>query len=116
MERAVRKQSFNIDCTVQNQVYDLYTCPANARADVIFLTVTNHVSSTNISIYWYDASKASTVVLAEAKNFAANETSTYNSGFTIVLEAGDKIQIKPSSNPTPHVDAICTVLETFVPI
>lgn len=116
VERPVRKQSFNVDCKVENQLYDLYTCPANVRAEVIFLLLVNASTNSSASAYWYDASKAYTSNLLTGKNLASGETHIYNSGFSLVLEAGDKLQIKPTNNVSPHIDAVCTVLETFVPV
>lgn len=113
--KPVRTQSFNIDCKVENQVYDLYTCPANVRAEVTFLLIVNASTTSSASAYWYDASKAYTSNLLTGKNLNAGETLVYNSGFSLILEAGDKLQIKPTNNASPHIDAVCTVLETFVP-
>ena len=113
--KSARKQSFNADCNVENQTFDLYTCPANCRAEVEMLMIVNAGGNTTVTVTWYDASKSYSSRIVGGKNMTAGEYLLFT-GASLVLEAGDKIQIKPTGNASPHIDGLCTVVETFVPV
>lgn len=113
--KPARKQSFNVDCKVENQAYDLYTCPANCRAEVEMLMIVNAGGNTTVTAVWYDASKSYSSRIVGGKNMGVGEYLLFT-GASLVLEAGDKLRITPTSNAAPHIDGLCTVVETFIPI
>jgi hypothetical protein len=49
------------------------------------------------------------------KNLTLGEFIQFSDSY-IVLEAGDKLEITPTSNDTPDIHAFCTVEETFIPV
>jgi hypothetical protein len=110
-----RKQSFNADCNVENQTFDLYTCPANCRAEVEMLMIVNAGGNTTVTVVWNDASKSYSSRIVGGKNMGAGEYLLFT-GASLVLEAGDKLQITPTGNSAPHIDGLCTVMETFIPV
>ena len=94
---------------------DVYTCPANCVSEVTFIHIVNGESSgTNtVDITWYVAADSYTSKFLNDKGVAHNEAVTHNN-IDIVLQAGDKIQVTPSS--AGHIDTIITVTETFLPV
>ena len=93
---------------------DVYTCPANCIAEVTYLIVNNSGGSTNsVSVKWYDSSETYASGFVEGKSLNAGDFLEFNT-IDIILEAGDKIQITPTS--AGHIDSIITVTETFVPV
>ena len=113
--KPARRQSFNADCKVEGQTYDLYTCPANCRAEVEMLMIVNAGGNTTVTVVWYDASKSYSARILGGKNMTAGEYILFT-GATLVLEPGDKIRITPTANASPHIDGMCTVTETFIPV
>lgn len=91
----------------------VYTCPANCTAELNYLHVHNTTGNTDITIEWYVAADDYTSHYLEGKNLGAGEVVTF-ADIELVLQAGDKIQITPSS--AAHVDTILTVTETFKPV
>lgn len=122
-----RVKSFWADVKVDNTLYDLYTCPANCRAEVTMLHIVNANGNTSVFAYWYihpnnvpEALKATypagyTSNIIGGKNFSVGEYLLLT-GATLVLEPGDKLQVKSVGAVPPHVDALCTVTETFIPV
>jgi hypothetical protein len=95
-------------------IEDVYTCPANCRAEVTYILVSNSDGGSNtVTVTWYDDSDSYTSSFVSGKNLSSGEFIQFD-GIDLVLEAGDKIQIQPSS--AGHVDSIVTVTETFVPV
>ena len=93
---------------------DVYTCPANCIAEVTYIIVNNSGGSTNsVSVKWYDSSETYASGFVEGKSLNAGDFLEFNT-IDIILEAGDKIQITPTS--AGHIDSIITVTETFVPV
>lgn len=93
---------------------DVYVCPANCVAEVTYVLVNNSGGSSNsVAVKWYDASDSYTSNFVSGKNLSAGEWLQF-ADIEIVLEAGDKIQVTPSS--TGHIDSIVTVTETFIPV
>ena len=93
---------------------DVYTCPANCSAEVVYIIVNNSGASTNsVSIKWYDSSDSYASGFVEGKSLNAGDYIEFQ-GIELVLEPGDKIQITPTS--AGHIDSIVTVVETFVPV
>lgn len=91
----------------------VYTCPANCVAELNYLHVHNTTGNTDITIEWYVAADDYTSHYLEGKNLGAGEVATFTD-IELVLQAGDRIQITPSS--AAHVDTILTVTETFKPV
>ena len=94
-------------------VETIYTCPANCVAELNYLHIHNSMGNTGITIQWYIAADSYTSHYLEGKNLGVGETLTYPD-IQLVLQSGDKIQVKPSV--AAHVDTILTVTETFVPV
>lgn len=113
--KPARRQSFGVSCEVENQTESLYTCPANCRAEVEMLFVVNANGSTTVSGTWYDSSSSTAFSLIGGKNMVSGEYILLT-GATLVLEAGDSIRITPTGNASPNIDAMCTVVETFIPV
>lgn len=125
--KPARVRSFWADVKVDSTVYDMYTCPSNCRAEVTMLHVVNANGNTSVFLYWYvtannvpDALKATypsgyTSNIVGGKNMSAGDYFTLTDA-TLVLQPGDKIQVKSVGASPPHVDALCTVTETFVPV
>lgn len=122
-----RVKSFWADVKVDGALYDLYTCPANCRAEVTMLHLVNANGNTSVFAYWNiaadnvpEALKASYPTgyssnIIGGKNLSIGEYILLT-GATLVLEPGDKLQVKSVGASTPHVDALCTVTETFIPV
>ena len=125
--KPARVASYWADVKLDNTVYDLYTCPSNCRAEVTMLHVVNANGNTSVFLYWNihpdnvpEALKATyptgyTSNIIGGKNFAVGEYLLLT-GATLVLQPGDKIQVKSVGANPPHVDALCTVTETFIPV
>lgn len=113
--KPARRQSFGISCETENQAEVLYTCPANCRAEVEMLFVVNASGNTTVSGTWYDHSASTSFSLIGGKNMTSGEFILLT-GATLVLEPGDEIDITPSGNSAPNIDAMCTVVETFMPV
>ena len=93
---------------------DVYTCPANCVAEVTYIIVNNSGGSTNtISVKWYDSSATYASGFVEGKSLNAGDFIQF-ADIELVLEAGDKIQVTPTS--AGHIDTVVTVTETFVPV
>jgi hypothetical protein len=68
--------------------YNIYTCPANCRAEVTMLMVVNAGgSTTTATVIWYDASKTVDVHILGSKSLSAGDYVLFT-GATLVLEAG----------------------------
>jgi hypothetical protein len=114
--KPARVISENAVCTAGGTEYNIYTCPDNCRAEVTMLMVVNAGgSTTSASVIWYDASKTADVHILGSKSLSAGDYVLFT-GATLALEPGDRLDITAGSSGTVHVDAICTVTETFIPI
>lgn len=113
--KPARRQSFGVSCETEDQTEVLYTCPANCRAEVEMLFVVNANGNTTVSGTWYDASQDTSFNLIGGKNMTAGEYILLT-GAVLVLEPGDEIDITPTANASPDIDAMCTVIETFIPV
>ena len=125
--KASRNKSFWADVKLDSTVYDMYTCPANCTGEVSMIHVVNANGNTSVYVYWYiapanvpEALKATypsgyTSNIIGGKNMSIGEYFTLT-GSTLVLQPGDKIQVKSVGASPPHVDTLCTVTETFVPV
>jgi hypothetical protein len=96
-------------------VEDVYTCPANCTAEVTYILIANGASSgsNTITVQWYVAADSYTSHFLSDKSLS-HDTYHEFADIDLVLQPGDKIQVKPDS--AGHIDSIVTVTETFVPI
>lgn len=92
----------------------VYTCPANAVAEVTFIHIVNGGSSTNtVEVEWYVDADSYTSHFLKGKSINASDYVSFPN-IDLVLQPGDKIQVTPTS--AGHIDTIVTVTETFVPV
>lgn len=107
-----RDRSVIIDCTTAaDSPYVLYTCPANCRAKVPLVFITNANGTNTITFKWYRASLDTSYFIIGGKNTSLGEFIQLSDGY-IVLEPNDRLEVTIGSNGV--VDAICTVEETFL--
>lgn len=114
-----RTKSEITDAEVDGVVVTLYTCPANAKAHISLLYITNSgTAASDIKIEWYRASQTETHNIIAGKNLSVGDFIKFDGSF-IVLEEGDQIKFMPSSTgggASPHIDCFCTAEEFFVPV
>lgn len=107
------------DAEVDGTAVTLYTCPANSKAHMSLLYITNSgTAASDIQIDWYRASQDETHQIIKGKNLVVGGFVQWDGGF-IVLEAGDIIKFTPSATgggAAPHIDCFCTVEEFFNPV
>ena len=110
-----RERSPIIACTVSGTTYTLYTCPANcvARVPLVFITNANGTASVEMKIY--KAANATSYFVIGGKNLAQGEFVQLSDNTGLILEAGDRIDVK-ATGATVNVDALCTVIEQFKPV
>lgn len=113
--KPARTKSEAVSCEVENQLYTLYTCPSNARAEVTMLFVVNANGNTTVNAFWYRASLSDSFSILGGKNMSSGDYILLT-GATLVLEPGDELRVMPTGNTTPNIDAMCTVTETFIPV
>lgn len=113
--KPARTISKGVICDTEDAVENLYTCPANCRAEVSLLYIVNVNGTTDAEAQWYKADTAETFRLVGGKNLSSGET-VLLTGATLVLEAGDRLDAIASNNASPEMDFICTVTETFIPV
>jgi hypothetical protein len=107
-----RAKTVNVECSVEDQVYTLYTCPSNCRAHMSLLyTANGDNAAVNVDIEWERADTTHAHILS-SKNLGVGEFIQWSGAF-IVLEPGDSVTVTASSNTTPHLDAFATVEEFF---
>ena len=115
-----RTKSEIIAISTDDSPATLYTCPANAKAHMNLLFITNASSNaSDINVQWYRASKATSYFIIGGKNLTQGEFIQFDGGAFIVLEAGDYITIETTSTAgsgVPDTDAFCTVEEFFNPV
>lgn len=71
-------------------------------------------SNVSVNLTWEDVSTGNTMHVLGGKNLTQGEYVLFT-GATLVLEPGDSFRIV-ATGTTPHVDALCTVTETFIPV
>jgi len=115
-----RTKSEIIACTTDDQAETLYTCPANAKAHMNLLFITNAAAQdSDIDVQWYREAQDTSFFIVGGKNLSTGEFLQFDGGAFIVLEAGDYITIEPSNTgggANPQIDAFCTVEEFFNPV
>tara|TARA_X000001036_G_scaffold402805_1_gene408890 strand:+ start:422 stop:778 length:357 start_codon:yes stop_codon:yes gene_type:complete len=92
---------------------DVYTCPANCRADISFIHVLNVGATNTITLDWLQATGSVSTKILSAKSFATGAFEQF-ADLRVILTAGDKIRITPGSSG--DVETIVTVTETFNPV
>ena len=103
-------------CTVGGQQYNIYTCPANCRAEVSMLMITNSSGSTEtVTVHWYDSDRTQNVRILGSKSLSNGDYVLFT-GATLVLEPGDRLDITAGTSGTIRVDGLCTATETFIPV
>lgn len=113
--KSSRTQSYNVNCTVRGTVYTLYTCPSNCKAEVSMLMINNVLGNVSPDVTWEDVSSAHGVHIVGGKNLVAGDSILFT-GATLVLESGDKLNITIPGTGSCHLDGLCTVSETFLPV
>lgn len=101
-----------ISCTVEDQRETLYTCPPNCRTKIPLVYIVNANGRTSVVFEIYKAATDTHFYILSDRNFFKSEFIQFSDAY-IVLEPGDKLEITPSGNDTPLVDALCTAEETF---
>jgi hypothetical protein len=110
-----REKSPLIACTVSGTVYTLYTCPANCRARVPLVFITNANGTASVEVKIYKASTAVAYFIVGGKNLAQGEFVQLSDDTGLILEPGDRLEITATGS-TVNVDALCTVVEQFIPV
>ena len=114
-----RTKSEIIACTTDAVAVTLYTCPANAKAHMNLLFITNAAAAaSDVDVKWYRAADTTSYFIIGGKNLSQGEFIQFDGGAFIVLEAGDYITIEPSNTSgggSPVIDVFCTVEEFFNP-
>lgn len=113
--KAARTKSEAVSCEVEDQLYTLYTCPQNCRAEITMLFVVNANGNTTVNAYWYRSALTDSFNILGGKNMGSGDYILLT-GATLVLEPGDELRVMPTANTTPNIDAMCTVTETFIPV
>ena len=92
----------------------VYTCPANATAEITFIHVVNGGSGSNtVEVEWYVDADNYTSHFLKGKNISAGDYINFTN-VDLVLQPSDEIRVTPSS--AGHIDTILTITETFVPV
>jgi len=113
--KATRILTYSVSCTTENQEEVLYTCPANCRAMMSLLFFSNANGNTTVDVNWYRENGTKHVHIVGGKNMTSGEFVQFSDGI-IVFEPGDYMTVTPSGNTTPHIDALGTVEEVFIPV
>ena len=113
--KSIRPRTVNATGLVRDQEETLYVCPANSRAYMNLLYVTNTgAASTDIDVEWNRADGSHVHILG-GRNISSTEFIQW-SGAYIVFESGDTLTFTPSGSNDPHVDVMATVEEVFIPV
>ena len=115
-----RTKSEIIAISTDDSPVTLYTCPANAKAHMNLLFITNASSNaSDVNVQWYRDSKSTSYFIIGGKNLTQGEFFQFDGGAFIVLEAGDYITINKEVmliSSVDDTDAFCTVEEFFNPV
>lgn len=131
--KPARTRSYWTDADVEDQIFEIYTCPPNCRAEVTMLHIVNANGNTTVDAYWYVAPENIPYYKSSHADYSTWIVDGYRgrilggknliggeyvllTGATLVIEPGDRIEVKASGNASPHIDARCTVIETFIPV
>ena len=93
---------------------NVYTCPANCIAEVVFIHIVNCSVTTNtVTVEWYVATDASAANILSTKSLTSTSSHVSLNGINLVLQSGDRIQVTPTNSGS--IDTIVTVTEMFIP-
>jgi len=107
--------TYAVSCQTENVDEVLYTCPSNCRAMMSLLFFSNANGNTTVDVNWLRKYGTEHIHIVGGKNMTSGEFVQFSDGI-IVFEPGDQMTITPSGNITPHIDALATVEEIFIPI
>ncbi len=110
-----REKSPLVACTVSGTVYTLYTCPANCVSRVPLVFISNANGTATVEFKIYKASTTTSYFIIGGKNLSTGEFIQLSDPTGLILEAGDKLEVK-ATGATVNVDALCTVVEQFKPV
>lgn len=115
-----RTKSEIVACTEDDTAVTVYTCPANSKAHMNLLFITNaSANDSDLRIDWYRASQDTSFFILGSRNIGTGEFIQFDGGAFIVLEPGDTISATPLNTQggnDPRMDIFCTVEEFFVPV
>jgi len=114
-KKPTRIITYSVSAQTADQEEVLYTCPANCRAMMSLLFFSNANGNTTVDVNWYRENGTKHVHIVGGKNMISGEFVQFSDGI-IVFEPGDYMTVTPSGNTTPHIDAMCTVEEVFIPV
>ena len=93
---------------------NVYTCPANCIAEVVFIHIVNCSVTTNtVTVEWYIATDTSAVNILYTKSLTSTSSHVSLNDINLVLQSGDRIQVTPTNSGS--IDTIVTVTEMFIP-
>ena len=76
----------------------VYTVPTGYYAQWNLCYISNHTGNNKtVSVYWYDASAATEIIVIDAYELAATQYLKFDGGAYVVLEEGDQVRITPAS-------------------
>lgn len=130
--KSTRIKSYWNDADTSGTIYTIYTCPVNCRAEVTMFHVVNAGGTTTVDAYWFIHADNIPPSLSSHPDYSTWITSGYRSrviggknmstgedvllsGASLILEPGDRLEVKGTGSGTVHVDARCTVSEAFLP-
>ena len=94
---------------------NVYTCPANCIAEVVFIHIVNGSVTTNtVTVEWYIATDTSAAKILSTKSLTSTSSHVSLNDINLVLQSGDRIQVTPTNSG--NIDTIITVIETFIPV
>lgn len=109
-----RSRTYNVEVLTKGTAFTLYTCPDNCRAKMVLLFVTNVSGGTEtVDVEWERADSSHAHILG-GKNIANGDFIQVSDSY-IILEPGDVFTVEVAGSGATHVDAFCTVEETFLP-
>jgi hypothetical protein len=79
------------------------------------LMITSVLGNVSPDVTWEDVSSAHGAHIVGGRNLSNGESVLFT-GATLVLESGDKLNITIPGNGNCHLDGLCTVSETFLPV
>lgn len=90
----------NVGAHVTTTLTDVYVVPPLTQAMVLFAQAANvdGVASVDVTVKWYDTSKADTFCIASGITIPAKSTLGLLDNSKLVLEAGDKLQLIATAN------------------
>jgi len=115
MLKPSRLKTYNVSAEVEDEVYTLYTCPANCSAQMNLLFLANANGNTSVNVGWYRVQYDDTFSILGGKNLVSGDFIQFSDA-VIVFEAGDYLTVQATGNATPDIDVLCTVEETFKPV